>query len=99
MNSPLVHQSAAATKQLRLEALFADCQKQVISQIIGPFGLSLAMFEDRSGGNVTTLHNFSRDDDGFIAEKDKASHAQASKEYDREEYEISTFNEKRVIDK
>lgn len=94
MNYPIVHQSAATTKQQRLEALFADCQKQVISQIIGPFGLSLAMFEDRNGGNVTTLHNFSRDDDGFIAEKDKASYTQSRKEYDREDYELSNFNEK-----
>lgn len=94
MNHPAVYQSAVATKQQRLEALFADCQKQVISQIIGPFGLSLAMFEDRNGGNVTTLHNFSREDDGYIAEKDKASHTQSRKEYDREEYEISTFSDK-----
>lgn len=45
-------------RQQRLQKLFDDCQQQVISQVIGPFGLSVAMFEDRNGGNVTTVHNF-----------------------------------------
>ncbi len=69
LNHPAVYQSAVAPKQQRLEALFADCQKQVISQIIGPFGLSLAMFEDRNGGNVTTVAQLSREDDGYITRK------------------------------
>lgn len=81
-------------KQQRLQKLFADCQQQVIAQIIGPFGLSVAMFEDRNGGNVTTLHNFSREDDDYIAEKDKTSHVQSRKDYDREEYSDPTFAKK-----
>ena len=38
-------QSITDLKQQRLQKLFDDCQQQVISQIIGPFGLSTAMFE------------------------------------------------------
>lgn len=53
-------------REERLHKLFADCQQQVLGHIIGPFGLSMAMFEDKDGGNVTTLH-FSRDDDGYVA--------------------------------
>lgn len=81
-------------KQQRLQKLFDDCQQQVISQIIGPFGLSAAMFEDRNGGNVSTLHNFSREDADYIADKDVASHEQSKKDYDREEYSDPAFAEK-----
>lgn len=81
-------------REQRLQKLFADCQQQVISQIIGPFGLSTAMFEDKDGGNVTTLHNFEREDNDYVAtESDKKLHAQSQKEYDdtlRSEYEVKT---------
>ena len=76
-----------ATREQRLQKLFDECQQQVISQIIGPFGLSMAMFEDRNGGNVTTLHNFARDDADYIADKDLASHAKWKSDYNRKEYE------------
>ncbi|MGB3879376.1 MAG: hypothetical protein WA955_02260 [Diaphorobacter nitroreducens] len=81
-------------KQQRLQKLFDDCQQQVISQIIGPFGLSTAMFEDRNGGNVTTLRNFSREDADYIVDKDVASHEQSRKDYDREEYSDPAFAKK-----
>lgn len=87
-------QSITELRQQRLQKLFDDCQQQVLSQIIGPFGLSTAMFEDRNGGNVTTLHNFSREDADYIAEKDQSSHEQSRKDYDREEYSDPVFNEK-----
>lgn len=87
-------QSIADLKQQRLQKLFDDCQQQVISQIIGPFGLSMAMFEDRNGGNVTTLHNFSREDSDYVVEKDKSSHEQSRKDYDREEYSDPAFAKK-----
>lgn len=87
-------QSITDLKQQRLQKLFDDCQQQIISQIIGPFGLSTAMFEDRNGGNVTTLHNFSREDADYIAEKDKSSHEQSRKDYDREEYSDPAFTKK-----
>lgn len=78
-----------AMREQRLQRLFDDCEKQVLSQLIGPFGLSLAMFEDRNGGNVTTVLNFSREDDGFIADKDKRSFEQSRKDYDRKDYTAS----------
>ncbi len=81
-------------KEERLQKLFKDCQTQILNQIIGPFGLSTAMFEDRNGGNVTTIHNFSRDAADYIAEKDKASHAQANKKYNRDNYESHDWDKK-----
>ena len=82
-----------ALKEERLQKLFDDCQQQVLSQIIGPFGLSMAMFEDKNGGNVTTLHNFSRDDDQFVAtQNDRQVHAHSQEEYNkktRDKYELT----------
>lgn len=89
-----MEQSVTDLKQQRLQKLFDDCQQQVISQIIGPFGLSTAMFEDRNGGNVTTLRNFSREDADYIVDKDVASHEQSRKDYDREEYSDPAFAKK-----
>lgn len=87
-------QSVAALKEQRLQELFDNCQQQVLSQIIGPFGLSLAMFEDKSGGNVTTLHNFKRDDSDYVAtDSDKKLHAHSKRNYDktvRSTYEVNT---------
>lgn len=89
-----MNQSISDQKEKRLQKLFDDCQQQVISQIIGPFGLSPAMFEDRDGGNVTTLHNFTREDNDYVAnESDKKLHANSKKKYDetvRAEYEVKT---------
>ena len=86
--------SMAERKEQRLQQLFVECQQQVISQIIGPFGLSQAMFEDRSGGNVTTEHNFSREDDKYVATaNDRVLHKHASTDYSpevRAGYEINT---------
>lgn len=35
-------------------------QKMLIDQLMGPFGLTRAMFEDRDGGAITSLHNFEK---------------------------------------
>lgn len=81
-------------REQRLQKLYADCQREVLTQIIGPFGLSMAMFEDKNGGNVTTLHNFERTDDSYVAtESDKALHANSQRTYSedvRKDYEIKT---------
>lgn len=44
----------------RLRQLVDSCQQEVLRQIIGPFGLTPAMFDDKDGGNVTTTHNFEK---------------------------------------
>lgn len=84
-------------REERLQKLFSDCQQQVISQIIGPFGLSMAMFEDRNGGNVTTVHNFVREpdtDDGsnsYVAEKDQASYSKSREEYSANKKDLGSI--------
>lgn len=68
----------------RLQALYDECQSHVVQQLIGPFGLNQAMFEDRNGGNVTTLHNFSREDNDYVAtDADQMRHASAHTPYDK----------------
>ncbi|OYU30217.1 MAG: hypothetical protein CFE39_14570, partial [Comamonadaceae bacterium PBBC2] len=41
----------------RVQQLMEACQQEVLRQIIGPFGLTPAMFDDKDGGNVATVHN------------------------------------------
>ncbi|SOE64468.1 hypothetical protein SAMN05446935_2473 [Burkholderia sp. YR290] len=47
-------------RERRIEELLESCRQQTLQQIIGPFGLTPAMFDDKTGGNVTTLHNFEK---------------------------------------
>jgi hypothetical protein len=70
-------------REERIQALFADCQQQVISQIIGPFGLSTAMFKDidSNGGSVTTVHNFENEDSTYIAPKDQLTYGKSREDY------------------
>lgn len=81
-------------RQVRLEKMFGECQQTVLSQIIGPFGLSTAMFKDKNGGNVTTVRNFGRADADYVAtDDDKIRHAHAHRVYDpdvRAMYEVDT---------
>lgn len=63
-------------REKRLQKLLDSCQEQVLQQVIGPFGLTPAMFEDKLGGNVTTQHNANQ---GIFA--------QESEEYNRDDYD------------
>lgn len=47
----------SALRDERLQQLMESCQQEVLRQIIGPFGLTPAMFDDKKGGNVATVHN------------------------------------------
>jgi hypothetical protein len=86
--------SASELRKQRLDRLYDDCRNQVLSQLIGPFGLSVAMFEDKNGGNVTTVHNFERDNADYVAtDDDRIRHEHSKKEYSkktRAEYEVKT---------
>jgi hypothetical protein len=47
----------SALRDARLQQLIDSCQQEVLRQLIGPFGLNTAMFDDKNGGNVATVHN------------------------------------------
>ena len=57
-NKPL---RASELREERLQQLMENCQQEVLMQIIGPFGLTPSMFDDKEGGNVTTQHNAEQD--------------------------------------
>lgn len=67
----------------RLQQLMNSCQDEILKQIIGPFGLTPAMFDDKAGGNVTTNLNAK-----------KAIFALASEELDRTDYSYQTAKTK-----
>lgn len=67
--------SRSDLREQRTQELLEKCQQEILQQIIGPFGLTPAMFEDKIGGNVTTQHNanqgiFSKEIEEFDREKD-----------------------------
>lgn len=65
--------SRSELKAKRIDELMDSCRDQVLQQIIGPFGLTPAMLDDKTGGNVTTTHNFEK---GIVANaEDSVRHA------------------------
>lgn len=53
----LIEEINAAPGESKVD--FAENLKNVVvDSILGPFGLSAAMFADKRGGNITTVHNF-----------------------------------------
>jgi hypothetical protein len=51
------NQRASTLRNERLQQLMDSCQQGVLGQIVGPFGLTPAMFDDKDGGSVATVHN------------------------------------------
>jgi len=70
--------SESELREMRLQMLLNNCKEAVLQQIIGPFGLTPAMFTDKQGGNVTTQHN-----------ADKGIFADESENYNRNDYDFS----------
>jgi hypothetical protein len=50
-----------ALKNQRLQELLDRCREEALQQVVGPFGLTPAMFSDINGGNVTTQRNANQD--------------------------------------
>lgn len=69
----------------RLHQLMESCQQEVLRQIIGPFGLTTAMFNDKDGGNVTTQHNAEQ---GIFAKE--------SEEFERTDYDYAAAKRKKM---
>ncbi len=90
LQNELHHKSPSSRelKKQRMNELLDSCRDEVLKQIIGPFGLNKAMFNDKDGGNVTTLHNFEQ---GVVAnENDKERYDKLLKsrnDFDRTPYD------------
>lgn len=74
-------------KAQRLNELMDSCKQDVLRQIIGPFGLTPSMFDDKEGGNVTTQHNAEQ---GLFAKE--------SEEFRRSDYDYSAAKRKKMAD-
>lgn len=64
-----------------------ECKDIVIDCILGPFGLSRAMFDDKDGGAVTTQHN---------AEKD--IFAKDSEKFNRDHYDFDKKQREKIVE-
>lgn len=73
--------SQATLRDERLQQLMESCQQEVLRQIIGPFGLTPAMFDDKDGGDVATVHNAERS--VFPDDLHKDHYAMAHEKYDQ----------------
>lgn len=62
-----------------------SCKQEVLRQIIGPFGLSPSMFDDKDGGNVTTQHN-----------AEQGLFAKDSEELNRADYDYSAAKREKM---
>lgn len=69
----------------RLQQLMESCQQEVLRQIIGPFGLTPIMFDDKDGGSVTTQHN-----------AEQGVFAKESEEFDRTDYDYSVAKREKM---
>ncbi|MEG0859922.1 MAG: hypothetical protein RSD81_13365 [Pseudomonas sp.] len=77
-----------ALKHQRLQELLSRCREEALQQVVGPFGLTPAMFSDIDGGNVTTQHNANQD-----------IYAKQSEHYDREaDYDYSAAKTQKMKD-
>ncbi|MCT8467260.1 hypothetical protein KZO85_01545 [Chromohalobacter canadensis] len=76
---PAPSQRRSALKEQRTQELLDHCRDEALRQLIGPFGLTPAMFDDVEGGNVTTQHNASQD-----------VYAKTSEKYNRDDYDYQS---------
>lgn len=68
----LIEEINASPNQAQQQDFIDGFQDLLVEQLMGPFGLTRAMFDDQDGGPVTTLHNFK---DGVTAnEVDRQRH-------------------------
>ncbi len=72
-------------REQRLEQLMDSCKQEVLRQIIGPFGLTPSMFDDKDGGNVTTQHN-----------AEQGLFAKDSEELNRADYDYSAAKREKM---
>lgn len=56
----LIKEINAAPQGQQQKDFIDSFQKMMVDQLMGPFGLTAAMFEDRDGGAITSLHNFEK---------------------------------------
>ena len=70
-------------REQRMQQLIDECTQTVLQQIIQPFGLSMAMFNDQDGGDVDTVHNARK---GVYATEEEKKKFENREKYDSSKY-------------
>lgn len=83
-------------KEERFEQLIENSRQEILRQIIGPFGLTPAIFDDKDGGNVATMHNAEKS--VFPDKLHKENYSIVNEQYDRENWD-DTKSRKKVREK
>ncbi|MGX5914825.1 hypothetical protein ACR0ST_08860 [Aliidiomarina sp. Khilg15.8] len=94
----LINEINSAPNNDQQQDFAKSCRDVIVDTLMGPFGLSAAMFTDRDGGNITTVHNF---ENGIYADRDNERYrnyknAQAER-FDRRDYERKLPKERKQI--
>lgn len=92
----------SSLRKQRMDELMESCQEEILRQIIGPFGLTPAMFNDKRGGNMTTQHNanqglFAKDSEELDRDKDY-DYSDAKKKKKKESVQQGTMTSETFID-
>ncbi|OUI81268.1 hypothetical protein HK22_02850 [Gluconobacter sp. DsW_056] len=91
-----------ALKDRRIQELLNSCREQVLQQVIGPFGLTPAMFSDVRGGNVTTQNNANQDiyakDSEYYDRKSDYDYSAAKTQKMKDSLKNATMNSQNFID-
>lgn len=90
-------------KEQRFNELKISLREQMLQSVIGPFGLTPAMFDDKTGGNATTQHNA---DQGIYAKESEKYNrtsdygfSKAKKNLLKQSHADSTMNDQTFVDK
>lgn len=81
--------------QEKFDGIIYECKNVVLESIIKPFGISKIIFEDKEGGNITTINNFEKGVTATEEDSNKYQNWEKSNEkFDRNPYN-KDFSKKR----
>ncbi|MGD9661897.1 MAG: hypothetical protein AB7U63_11530 [Porticoccaceae bacterium] len=94
----LINEINSAPNREQQQDFAKACREVIVDTLMGPFGLSAAMFTDHDGGNITTVHNF---ENGTYAPRDAERYQNyqnaQTERFDRSDYERDLPKERKEI--
>lgn len=94
----LIEEINSAPNEQQHQDFATACRDVIVDTLMGPFGLTAAMFADRDGGNITTVHNFEK---GTYAPRDgdryQGYQKAQTERFDRSDYERDLPKERKKI--
>jgi hypothetical protein len=87
----LIKEINSAPNRKQQQDFAKACSEVIVDTLMGPFGLTRAMFEDRDGGAITTLQNFEK---GVVANTSDAERHENWKKANQERFERMDYDTK-----